>query len=117
MKVIAAKKIPPTEEFIEDLKHEFSDRYAYKSFGAGSNKSIIIHKSTFIGVEISVNKNEIFIEAAPPTMEGAFFTAFLQFFSGLGMSITKFASPFYKSSPWIKLENEVGAYLQHKFNE
>lgn len=115
MKVNASIIIPPTDELTDILKHEFSDHYSYKSFGVGSNKSIIIHKSPLIGVEIFVHKNEIFIEGAPPTLEGTFFATALQFISGLGMSVMQIASLFYTSSPWRKLEEEVGTYIQYKF--
>ena len=116
MKIITTKIIPPTDEFIETLKHEFSDHYSYKSFGTGSGRSLIIHKSALIGVELSVLQNEILIDGATPTVEGTFFTSFLQVISGLGISIIQLASLFYKTTPWKKLETEIGYFLQHKYN-
>lgn len=116
MKVLATKKIPSIGSLIEMMRQDFSDQYSYKSIGIGKHKSIIVQKSTFVGVQISVNKNEIIIDEAVPTIKGIFINFLLQFFLGLAVSIMQFGSPFFKSSPWRKFKNEVVVYLRHKFN-
>ena len=63
MRISTSKMLPTTNELLEDLKREFPNQYSYSLFGKGKEKSIIVRKSKFNGVEISKVGNEIATDA------------------------------------------------------
>ena len=110
MRVFKLKSSPSTEQLVEILKGEFSDRYAYSLFGFECDRSIIVRKSVFIGAQVSKKGNEITVHGIPPTITTTFLSLVdMVVTGGLFMGV-----PFM--SKRNNFEKEVGAFLQKKFN-
>ncbi|MEQ9289364.1 MAG: hypothetical protein RIG77_20720 [Cyclobacteriaceae bacterium] len=115
MKIFTSKNIPPIKKMAEILKQEFSDKFSYELFGIGKEKSIIVEKSTFVGVQISRTKNEISIEGIHPSVPASFISSVLAYFMSSGHPINLWFPGLY-DSPWKKFEKEVGSFLNQKYN-
>ena len=104
MRISTLKKTPSTQEMAAILKQEFSD-YSCKLFGLGLKKSIIIQKSTFVGVQISKSDHYITIVGSHPTIIAWLFSILL---------LDDF-TPFYGSER-EELQKEIGAFLKRQYN-
>ena len=107
MKILTSKTPPSIKEMTEVLKQEFSDRYSYKLFSFGKEKSIIVGKTTFIGAQISRSGNEITIEGVWPSIPAILLSFFLQLSTGFSTE---------SRSQWTKFEKEIGLFLTRKYN-
>lgn len=67
--VIKVKSTPTNEELIAALKQELPSECSVREFGLGK-KSIMVKKSTFLGAQITIRENEIFVDASPPSVAG-----------------------------------------------
>ena len=108
MKLITLKTPPATNDLIEVLKKEFSDRYTYQVFGLGSEKTIIVQKSFFIGAQISKRDKEFTIYGIQPTISSTLIALALQV---LANSYILFSPSAYR-----KLEKEIGLFLRTKYS-
>lgn len=97
--------MPSNRQLRDILSREFSGTYTYSMFGVRYDDSIIVGKSSFVGVQISKTNHEFMIQATPPTVIGGI-TSFLLSICGMG----------YFPSELKKLEQEVAAFLRRKFN-
>ncbi|SFT50939.1 hypothetical protein SAMN04489724_1066 [Algoriphagus locisalis] len=105
---------PSNAELLSFLKSELPTDYTSKLFGLG-HKSIIVQKSTFLGVQISNRENEISIIASPPSYGGGLLS---------GLAMTELAIVilpifwFTGASPsrFRKLEKEVAGLIKDKYN-
>jgi len=108
MKLITLKTLPSTNDLIEVLKREFSDQYTYKIFGLGSEKSIIVQKSFFIGAQISKRDNEFTIDGIQPSISSTLIALTLQVLANLYI--------LFSPSPYKKFEKEIGLFLKTKYS-
>jgi len=98
---------PRPRELSQVLREEFSNRYSYKIFGFGSEKSIIVKKSTMVGVQITPRGDEIAVDHIVPSATGSFFALIL------GVVGLPNIPPLVES--WRSLERETGAFLRRKY--
>ncbi|WP_017730463.1 hypothetical protein [Nafulsella turpanensis] len=109
MKEIQIKEPLSNEELLESLKGEFSDKYSYSLFGLGSEKSIIIRQSAFIGAQISKSEKGFSIQALMPlSVTNWFFSLLLSMYASGAM--------FMWMSPYKKLEKNIALFLKNKYN-
>ena len=109
MKKIEVKGAPSYEELIGNLKRELSNKYAYDLFGLGSEKSIIVRKSPFVGAQISKRENGFSIQALMPL-------SVTNWFLSLFLSLYASGAMFMWTSPYKKLENEIALFLKNRYN-
>ncbi|HUR10895.1 MAG TPA: hypothetical protein VM012_05975 [Flavitalea sp.] len=107
MKVGTSKITPTTRVLAEILKKEFSGRYSFRLFRMGKERSIIVRKSTFVGVQISKCENELTIEGVQPSIPAVLFS-FLLNLAGLNVPVSPFA--------WKNLETDLALFLADKYN-
>ncbi len=105
MRISTSKKTPSTQALIEILKQEFSD-YSFKLFGLGAEKSIIVQKSTFVGVQISKSGNDFTLESSHPTLIAWLFSIVL--FDDFTL---------YYGSERKRLKEEIGAFLSSRYHQ
>ena len=115
MRIRLSKKLPSVNELAEILKNKFSNRYSYKTFGLG-DKSILVGKSTLVGAELSINKNEVSIAWSPPSVFGGILVS-------LGLTeLAFYLFPFFfkesisLKSSYRELEKEIGTFLLHQYD-
>ena len=114
MKISTSKNLPSAAELITILKQEFSERYSYKLFGLGKDKTILVGESTFIGAQISIGENEMTIQGATPSLPAAYFVSFLGIteFAFLLLAFLGLSS----DSKMRTLEKNIAIFLKAKFN-
>ena len=115
MRIEFAKQLPSTEELIKILKLRFSNPYSIKTFGLGKN-NILIGKSTLVGAEVCVNKNEVSINYSPPSVFGGFLLSLGLAELGILLFPFLFKEGFSHNSSYRKLEKEIGTFLKQKLN-
>lgn len=111
---IHLKNTPSSAELLCFLEKVLPSEYSSKLFGLGK-KSIIVQKSTFLGVQITVGKNEISLMGSAPTFGGGMLS---------GLAMTELAIvilPIFwltGASPakFRKLEKEVAILIKEKYN-
>jgi hypothetical protein len=107
MKVMTTKTPPEASELIEILKREFFDKYSYRSFGAGKEKSIIVQKSTFVGAQITRHGREFTVQGIHPTVTASLVALLLQVLGNLFI--------LFSPNPYRKLEKEIAVFLSQKY--
>ena len=105
MIVQATCESPSLNELIQELKNEFPDRYTFKLFGLGSQKSILVRKSAWVGVQITVHGNEIIIDGSFPNIIS----------SSLMTLLTQ--STIAPVQKWEELEKKISVFLKKKYNQ
>jgi len=113
MRISTSKKLPSTAELIGILKQELHQNYSYKLFGLGSEKTIIVTKSSSVGAQISVRGNEIMIQGTPPPPV-AYFVSFLCWTEFAALLL--FFMGWSTRSKLIELEKELAVFLNNKYN-
>jgi hypothetical protein len=112
MIISTARKIPGPRELSQILKKELSSEYSYKIFGFGSGRSVIVQKSSLVGAQVTVRKDEIDVSGIFPSILTSFFFTLLGY-------ISNYRSPPYTRSAWRtswrNLENELADYLKCKY--
>lgn len=108
MQVLTTKTLPSTKELIEILKREFSDKYTYEPFGLGANKSILVRKSYFVGVQILKNDNVLNIDGISPSVSASLFRVLLEVLANLFI--------IFSSSSYKRLEKEITVFIKKKYN-
>ena len=115
MRIKLSKRLPSVKELSRILNDRFSDSYSVKTFGMGG-KNILIGKSTLVGAEVSVDKNEVSISWSPPSVFGGILLS-------LGLSeLIILLLPFLvreRFSPntsYRKMEKEIGTFLYSRYN-
>ena len=111
MKILTSNKPLTTKGLAELLRRGLPDKYSYELFGLEREQSIIVHKSPFVGVQISYKENKLTIEGIPPTKASWPFLFFTMVLTG----IPHIANILF-GSKWGKLEDELAAYLSPKLN-
>lgn len=105
MIVQATCESPNLNNLIQELKNEFSDRYTFKIFGLGSQKSILVRKSAWVGVQITVYGNEIIIDGSFPNIISSSLMTLLSL------------STIAPVSKWHELEKKITVFLKRKYNQ
>lgn len=108
MKEVKIKVSPSNEELIENFEQEFSSEYSYSLSGLGSDKSILIRKSKFMGAQISKSENGFSIQALMPL-------SFLGWISSLILNIYASGAMVMWMSPYRKFEKRVALFLKNKY--
>jgi hypothetical protein len=109
MKVYASKPLPAAKELAEILNQEFSGRYSSRLYGLGSDKTIMVRESTFVGAQISIRENEITVQGVPSQI----LTVISM--TELAVVLIFFLGWVFNAS-WKKLEREIAVFLHHKYN-
>lgn len=109
MKILNLKNVPSTTELSEILKREFSGDYSYKFFGLDREKSIIVRKAPFVGVQISKRENEITVQGLFSTSPSSSFFSFLDLLGTGGLLVAIFGSSVKKP------EKEIALFLKNKY--
>ena len=109
MKILNLKNVPSVTELSEILKREFSGDYSYKFFGLDREKSIMVGKSLFVGVQISKRENEITVQGIHSPSASSSFFSFLDLLGTGGALIGIFGSSVKK------LEKEITLFLKNKY--
>ena len=110
MRIFTLQTTPSTQELAKTLKQEFSDQYSYDLFGLDKEKSIIVSKSIFVGVQISKKNNEITLQGMPASVP-----TWLLYLADI-ITTGGIVSLIFRSS-WIKFENEIRSFLMKKYNQ
>ena len=108
MRLTATKKLPPVQNLVKILQNEFSDKYKFSLFGLGDEKSIIAKKSTFVGAQIVISKNQIDVDGISPSVLSSFFSMVLQVFMNLFI--------LFSVMPFSKVEKDIASFLNQKYN-
>jgi hypothetical protein len=111
MKVSVSKTAPSGKELAEILNREFSNRYSYELFGLGDEKSVIVQKSAFVGVQISKRQNEFDILITPPSITSGYLLVGVSFVPGLDLVLGWALRP-----QFLKLEREIAGFLNQRYN-
>lgn len=107
MRIAADRKLPTHSQLIEVLRTEFSQEYNYYLTGL-AKKEVMVRKSTFVGVQVAVYRNEININASIPSLADSALFLFISIYLDALLFF------FYKGQ-WEKLEKEVTCFLQRKY--
>ena len=114
MRIQVSKRLPPLKELVRIFKQEFSNHCSYVLFGVGE-KSILVGRSTLVGVQISVRENEVSITSSPPSL----FAGILQTLGLTELVIFLFPVFFREGLPlpskYVELEKEIGTFLLRKY--
>lgn len=105
MIVQATRELPNFNDLLQELKNEFSGQYTFKIFGLGSQKSILVRKSAWIGVQITIYGNEINIDGSFPNI----------IISSLMTLLSQ--STIAPVNKWFKLEMKITDFLKRKYNQ
>lgn len=112
MQYLTLKAAPPTKELIEVFKRDFSKEYAYKLFGLGKNKSIIVRKSPFVGVQVSKEGDNISIQRVLPSVK----TTTLGFFDFVFLDgALDFFFGWHYAPKSKKVEKEIAGFIKDKY--
>lgn len=103
MIVQATRELPNLKDLLEELKNEFSDQYTIKIFGLGSQKSILVRKSAWVGVQITLHGNEIYLDGSFPNIVTSSLMTLLS---------QSTIAPVYK---WVELEKKISDFLKRKY--
>jgi len=105
MIVQATHELPDLSELLQELKKEFSDEYTCKIFGIGSLKSILVRKSAWIAVQITIHGNEIHIDGSFPNLITSSFMTLLS------------QSTIAPVRKWEKVDKKIAYFLKRKYNQ
>ncbi len=110
MKILNLKKAPSAKQLAETLKQEFSGEYSYRLFGLGSERSVIVRKSTFVGVQVSKSGNEVSVQRLlMPSLSSSIFSIIDILWTGGLLLDGVFGSPVRN------LEKEVALFIKKKY--
>lgn len=101
-------KVSPSHEGLTgNLKQEFSKEYSYGLFGLGSEKSVFVRKSAFVGAQITKKENGLAIQSCfPLTVINWFFSLVLSLYASGAMLMW--------TSSYKKLEKEIALFLKER---
>ena len=71
MKIAVFPPVPPLADLVQVLNDAFGPTYSFRIFGMGKNKTIMARKSALVGLQLSVDGNEIHFQPTPPTATGS----------------------------------------------
>ena len=101
--IVQGKQQPQFNRVIQELKNQFAD-YAVYSFGSNSQQSIIVRKSAFVGVQITIRDRKMMVDACYPNI----------FISSILSTLT--ASTIFPFNGWINFERKVSNFLKKEYN-
>ncbi|MEQ8713046.1 MAG: hypothetical protein RIC80_08505 [Cyclobacteriaceae bacterium] len=106
MIISASKPLPGTSELYALLKEKFPGRQIHLIQGLGNTESILVRKSSLVGVQITSSDNQIRVDGSFPSI----FTSLLATIALCG----GFWVPLYFS--WIRFEKEISSFLVQRFS-
>lgn len=109
MKIVSSHTVPSTNELFRILNSKVSG-YSARLFGLGADKTILVKKSAFVGVQITRREDEIIIEGSLPSIPVSILSSILMFGGIFYLLESLFQSQLRK------LENEIGSVLKEKFS-
>lgn len=104
MIVQATRELPILSDLLQELKNEFSDQYTFKIFGLGSQRSILVRKSAWIGVQITIRNRGFFIDGSFPNLLASSFMTLLS------------QSTIAPVNKWVELEKKIADFLKRKYS-
>ncbi len=107
MNIRTSKRLPSAKQLAQILKNEFSNQYEYEEFGLCEHKSLIVRRSFLVGVQISIDKNEVTIDAIPPSAMASFVSTIMSIFANLFIV--------FAMLPYRQLEKDVARFLKSKY--
>lgn len=105
MKISSSHTSPSTKELFRILSTEVSG-YSARFFGLGTEKTILVKKSAFVGVQITRRENEIIVEGSLPSLPACALSGIFM----LDGIFYLFEFLFY--TQWKSLEEEIGIVLK-----
>lgn len=112
--IIKVKSTPTNEELIALLRKELPSDYSLREFGLGK-KTVMIKKSTFIGAQITVRKNEIAVDESTPSVAGGILSS-LAMIELASLIVFIFASGTPTRSKFQAFEREMAALIFKLYN-
>ena len=106
MTISTPNSAPSLADIIDAIHQEFSNRYAFKPFSVGAQKSLLVRKSPLVGVQITRREQEIIVEGTYPSLKISLLLT-LALILGLPASLR---------SPWSRLEREIALFLIEKYH-
>ncbi|MEQ9301232.1 MAG: hypothetical protein RIF33_21830 [Cyclobacteriaceae bacterium] len=106
MIISTSKHLPKLSDLYRILKAEFPAKRVRLQQGLGSTKTIVVRKSSFVGVQITAQNDQL-------RVDGTFPSIFTSIIATVALWSTGFSSPFDRSR--MKFEREVSSLLSKKF--
>lgn len=106
MIISTSKHLPKLSDFYQLLKGEFPTKRVQLVQGLGSTKTIVVRKSSFVGVQITAQDDQL-------RVDGTFPSIFTSIIATVALWSTGFSSPFDRSR--MRFEREVSSLLSKKF--
>jgi hypothetical protein len=105
MIISASKNLPGPSELCRILKEAFPNRQIHLIQGLGKTKSILVRKSSLVGVQITPTDNQIRVDGSFPSVFASVL-ATIALWGG-------YWTPLYYS--WIRFEKEIARFLVKRF--
>lgn len=112
--LIKVKNTPTNEALIALLRKELPSDYTVREFGLGK-KTIMIKKSAFIGVQITIRKNEIAVDESTPSLAGGILSS-LAMIELASLIVFIIASGGATRSKFQAFEREMASLINEKYN-
>ena len=114
MRIQVSKKLPSVSELVKILKRELPPHYSCKPFGIGK-KSILIGRSTLVGAEVSIDKNQVSISSSPPSVFASFLLSLAFAETVILLLPIIFGEGLPGPSKYLELEKEIGLLIRNMY--
>lgn len=109
MKIRTKHPLPSTKALKAYLDTKLSNRSA-RLFGLGSDKTLLVKKSAFIGVQITRRDHELVIEGSLPSISSSILSGFLM------LEGIFYLFEFIFQKQWKKMELEVAQAISEQYH-
>ena len=106
MIISATKDLPEISELYQLLKEEFPQKEIHLAEGLGNTKTIMVRKSSLVGVQITPTGRQIRVDGSFPSI----FTSVLATIALIG----GYWTPLHCS--WSRFEKEISQFLVNQYN-
>lgn len=113
--IIKVKSTPTNDELIALLRKELPSNYSVREFGLGK-KTVMIKRSTFIGAQITVKKNEIVVDASTPSVDGGILSSLAMIELETSLIIFIFGSADATRAKFRDFEKEMASLINERYN-
>lgn len=96
------------------LKRALPPHYSCKTFGIGK-KSILVGKSTLVGAEISIDKNQVSISSSPPSVFASILLSLAFAETIILLLPIIFGEGLPGPSKYLELEKEIGFLVRNMY--
>lgn len=112
--IIKVKSTPTNEELMSVLRQKLSGEYSVREFGLGK-KTVMIKRSTMVGVQITVRQNEISVHESSPSVAGGILSS-LAMIEWAGLLIHVFGIVGAVPAKSQSFEKEVARLIHENYN-